>query len=265
MEYDALVQNIYSCKLLKKALDEMVNRTRALNLVAPDWKTKLDSHPAHTLHLENRVKYSKGRACSDNKAYVRNVALAQEQYNIIVTGVFAIDANKKNNNDVEEVLDYSFITRKSEPLNCIATAMKETPLQSLHDGARFFVESCEPKFCYRCRDSYNDFKIPIPERNWCVLSTRVFDGHQIANEFKSTLIPSLLKVGKTLAIFNTQIYTRTTFGDNVYKIGGKIKEMILFSESAINTREELNFAMKPNTNQPAIEYPEEVEEAIPDP
>lgn len=230
MEYDALVRNIDSCEILKKAVEKMAIATGALNLVSPDWETNLENYRPHKMHLENKVKYSQGHACCSSKAYIRNVIRAQDKYNVIVTGSFSIDA--KNDTPVVategEESDHSFVTRSSEPLTRIAEAMIENPLQNLNDGSRFFVENCNPMLCHKCVDSHRQRNIPIPPKNWCVLSTRVFDGKRIRNDFKTFLIPNLLKMGSVFAVLHVQIYSRTTFGDNCFKIGGKIKEMIFF-------------------------------------
>lgn len=265
MDYSTLVDNVQACPKLKTALDEMTQRTRAINLVVPDWKSTLYDHPIYKQHTSDVVKYSKGHACSDDKAYVRNIVNPNQYYNVIVAGCFSIDAGKTNIHEYSESLDYSsFITRKSEPLTEMGLSMKENTQKTLNDGARLFIDVCDPMLCHKCASNHRKHRIPISQKNWCVLMTRIYNGHDLHNAFKSRLAPTLLKLSSFLAILNLQITSRTTFGDDCYKIGGRVKEMIIFTESTLNLCENLSFSSIEENVVPSIEFPEEdVEEAIP--
>lgn len=267
MEYSALVTNILGCPLLANAIQDMTRRTQALNLIDPNWKNLLHQHETFKRHSDKLVKYSKGHSCSFDKAYVRSIISSNNHFNVIIAGSFQIVTAKNSNGECLDQENCSFATRQCDPLTEIALAMKENPQQKLNDGARLFVSECNPMMCESCERNHSDYKVPIARKNWCVRTTRVYNGKQLNNEFKSRLLPTLLDLGSTLAIFNVQISSRTTFGDEMYKIGGQVKEMIIFQESALIPCENIRFSNNQMVSNPvpSIEYPEEttIEEAIP--
>lgn len=244
MNYCALVQNILGCSVLREAVEQMNRKTLALNLIDTDWETALNESPVHQKHKSRSVKYSKGRKCVEDQAEVRHVISPKEVYNVVVAGTFI--GNE----------DDSFSVRQCEPLTEIGKAMAENSVQKLHDGARLYVQECNPTLCHTCVKSHERFKVPFSRINWCVLRTRVFNGETISNAFKCHLTPMLVKKG-FMAIIHAQIFSRTTFGDDMYKLGGRIKDLIVFQESALESHEAINFGYVESQRAPSIEYPPE--------
>lgn len=257
MDYSTIVQTISKLPILRQGIEQMVNRTFAVNLVVDNWKNVLEKYEVHKAHLQRNVRYSKGHACVEDKAHVRNIISPKHCYNVIVAGYFSIS--------VLEMREISFIVRQCEPLTEIGNAMKDGNCQNLHDGARLFVEECNPAMCSACIKSHRDYNVPLCRRNWCVLKTRVFNGETINNIFKHHLEQTLTKGTVFMAVMCVQIYSRTTFGNDAYKISGKVKDMIVFQESVLSPREDLDFGLLIKTPLPSVEYilEDAVEECIP--
>ncbi|GIX96210.1 uncharacterized protein CDAR_70371 [Caerostris darwini] len=273
MDYLALVGNILNCPILKDELTDMVERTRALNLVDPEWQSHLEEYPIYKRHLTKDINFSKGHMCLDDKCCVKNIISPSGYFNVIVAGVFSLHVKQPALEGRQNANEVSFVTRQCQPLTMIGESMSDSPREKLHDGARLFPEVCDPMLCNKCVESHKRIKVPFCKNNWCVTTTRIFDGNRIKNEFKSRLVFPLSKMGKFLAILHINIQSKTTFGDNVYKIGGRVKEMIIFQESSISQTKELNFDSIPTLDAsmfPSIEYPQEeteddLIEAIPEP
>ncbi|GFV82881.1 uncharacterized protein TNCV_1178961 [Trichonephila clavipes] len=253
MEYSQLITNTLAVNVLKKAIHDMASESGMLNLVDPDWRKRLQDYPVHRLHVDKQVSFSKGHACHVDKAYVKNIANPLNSYKIIVLAHMSCDRTKSQDPD-GLIGDLNFIVKECTPLTVIGEAMRETMQQKLHDAARLFKETCSPVLCNTCRTAHQRHHIPCDvHRNWCVMTTRMFDGENLTNAFKKQLEPILEGIGSFLAICQVQIYSRTTFGEDKYKIGGKIKNIIIFQESAIQPRMEMTF-MQSVSLPAAIEY-----------
>lgn len=259
MEYPNLIQCTLKCPILANAIEKMASDSGMLNLIHPDWESRLNEYPVHQLHLKKEVAFSKGRLCSNDKAYIRNIARKSNSYNVIVLASLACTRRKPQEVDGSPG-DLYFIARECPPLTRIAEAMKESPNQKLHDGANLFMEYCNPFLCNICMTEHTKHHIPYDNQNWCVLKTRKFDGEELTHDFKNVLGPILERAGSFLAILQLNIYTRTTFGDDKFKIGGKISNLIVFQESAIQPRVTLKFS-KEITTLPSIEFPKEDNDA----
>ncbi|GFQ85489.1 uncharacterized protein TNCT_352571 [Trichonephila clavata] len=259
MEYSQLIHNTLNVPVLKKAIDDMATESGMLNLVNPDWEKKLDDYPVHQMHVEKQVSFSKGHACHVDKAYVKNIANPFNSYKVMVMALMSCDRTKSQDSEGFQG-DLNFIVKECPPLTLIGHAMRETSQQKLHDAARLFKETCSPLLCNTCRTAHQKYHMPCDvHRNWCVMTTRVFDGENLTNAFKKQLEPILESIGTFLAICQVQIYSRTTFGEDKYKIGGKIKNIIIFQESAIQPHMEMMF-MQNESLPAAIEFNQETNE-----
>lgn len=253
MEYSNLIQGVLANPTLAKAVTDMVAQTGMLNLVNPEWESTLNDYPIHKLHVEKQVSFTKGHACNHEGAYVRNVSLPSQCYKAIVMGCFSGNRIKPKELD-GSISDMSFVVRECPPLTTIAEAMAENKGQKLHDGARLFMENCYIELCSQCKSLHEEHKVPYElKTNWCVSKLRLFDGQTIKNTFKNVLVPIVENMGQFLAICQVVISSRTVFGENKYKIGGRIKHMIVFQESSIQPAIEMN-VMDCSSLQ-AIEYP----------
>ncbi|GFQ64475.1 uncharacterized protein TNCT_525631 [Trichonephila clavata] len=259
MEYSQLIINTLNVPVLKKAIHGMAAESGMLNLVDPDWEKKLEDYPVDRMHVEKQVSFSKGHACHVDKAYVRNIANPLNSYKIIVVALMSCDRTKSK--DSEGLFgDLNFIAKECPPLTLIGQAMRETTQHKMHDAARLFKETCSPVLCNTCRTAHQKHHIPCDiHRNWCVMTTRMFDGENLTNAFKKQLEPILEGIETFLAICQLQIYSRTTFGEDKYKSGGKIKNMIIFQESAIQPPMEMTFIQSVSLPV-AIEYNQELNE-----
>ncbi|KAG8172616.1 hypothetical protein JTE90_007709 [Oedothorax gibbosus] len=129
MEYPNLLKCALENPVLMKAVRDMESETGMLNLVDMEWESKLDNYPVHQLHVAKRVVFSKGHACNQEGAFVRNVALPSHSYKIIVLGSFSGDRVKSKDLDGTPG-DMSFVTRDCPPLTTIAQAMAENHVRS---------------------------------------------------------------------------------------------------------------------------------------
>lgn len=247
MEYNKLIQLTLTNSELAKAAQDMSDVSGALNLVDLDWENKLKEYDVHQRHLEHKVLYSKGKYCRDNKVYVRNIVKPSDVYKIIVLGAMYYDKP-------EDGKPSSIIARDCLPLGEIGKAMQENPQHNLHDGARLFFDICDPSICVICQEAHKAQNVPIDhKRNWCVTKLRVYDGLNLKHTFKMHLEDVMQRI-QFLAICQVSIRSRSTFGDDKYKIGGNISNIIVFQQSVIQPRQDMTFMIR---DTPSIEYPEE--------
>ncbi|GFQ65299.1 uncharacterized protein TNCT_647051 [Trichonephila clavata] len=172
--------------VLKKAIDDMATESGMLNLVDPDWEKKLEDYPVHQMHVEKQVSFSKGHACHVDKAYVKNIANPFNSYKVMVMLSCRVIDQISRFRRISG--DLNFIAKECPPLTLIGHAMRETSQQKLHDAARLFKETCSPLLCNTCRTAHQKYHMPCDvHRNWCVMTTRVFDGENLTNAFKKQL------------------------------------------------------------------------------
>ncbi|GBM54943.1 hypothetical protein AVEN_77843-1 [Araneus ventricosus] len=134
--------------------------------------------------------------------------------------------------------------------------MSESPSHKLHDGANLFMEYFNLILCNFCLTEHTNRHVTYDlHQNWCVLKTRKFDSKKLTHDFKKVFEPVLDSIGSFLAIAELNIFSRTTFEDEKFKIGGKIKKLLLFQESAIQPR--LNMMFSEELTLPSIEFPKE--------
>lgn len=249
MQYNAFIEQILKCDPLKEVIRSLQDRTGAMNLIVPNWREVLTKSPVYQRHREKSVQYTRGRPMAGSPVTVRTIIAPENQYNVVIAGVWSLSQL--------ENMDYSVVCRQCDPLRQIGLSMQEGPHQNLHDGGRFFVNVCDPKYCHHCLAAHERYKMPLASKNWCVLSTRTFDGKNLKNEFTKSLQESMKRIGTFMAIFHMRVLSRTTY-EGGYKIGGQIKEMIVFQQSSLMQVEQLNFdeeRLLPYV--PSIEYPAE--------
>lgn len=247
MEYDKLIQLTLGVPALAKAAQDMAEDTGVLNLVHPDWENKLKQYDVHQRHLQHKVIYSKGKYCRDNKVYVRNIVKSADIYKVIVLGAMYYDNPKDGKAS-------SIIARDCLPLREIGLAMQENAQHQLHDGARLFFDICDPSICIVCQEAHKTLNVPIDyERNWCVTKLRVFDGRDMKFTFKKHLEDVMQRI-QFLAICQISIKSRSVFGEDKYKIGGNISNIIVFQPSIIQPRQDMVFMVR---DTPSIEYTED--------
>ena len=249
MNYLPLVNTILSHKIISEAIEELYSRVESLNLITAEWKETLENSEIYQKHCNGKVKYSKGYLVANEKAYNKKLKNSNDHYNIIVVGEWSLKKSKNN--------EYSVVARMCEPLRLIGLSMRENTDSILHDGGRFFIRECSVSFCDECQTKHAEFKVPLLSKNWCVKSLRIFNGKSIQHTFTKVLQQNLLKTGSFMGIFRMRIHSRTTYGDNCYKIGGIIEELIVFQHSillpTILNLEKTNISL-------SLEYAVEVEE-----
>ncbi|GFS98109.1 uncharacterized protein TNCV_3849851 [Trichonephila clavipes] len=163
-----------------------------LNLVHPDWRKILQDYPVHRLHVDKQVSFSRGHACHVDKAYVKILlSLSIPTKSLWWLTCRVIGPNLKIRMDFLEI-----IAKECPPLTMIGEAMRETVQQKLHDAARLFKETCSPVLCNTFKTAHQRHHIPCDvHRNWCVMTTRKFDGENLTNAFKKQLEPILEGIG----------------------------------------------------------------------
>ena len=263
MDYDKYIENIGNIPVLLKATENLATYSGSANLVQKDWSSVLENLPVHQSHKLNKVQYSKGYSGLNGAYNVRSVTHSTNTYKVIVLGSFYLDKPKDLKKLGEAVdshasNDWSFKTRTCPPLQNIGLAMRENDEKILNDGARLFMESCTPAMCFHCQTYHKQFNVECDlNHNWCVTKLRIFNGETIYNTFKSQLINMLQNMGTFLAICQVNIYSRTSYGDDKFKVGGIIKNIIVFQEAAI-IPQQMKFVEEMNLQPPtprAIEFP----------
>lgn len=252
MDYLSLINSIQSNDTLSRAVQELVTRNACLNLVTVDWEDALESSEVYKKHVGGKVEYAVGKVVANDKAYNRRIKEQNACYSAIVAGEWALDRDKDSG-------EYSIVSRFSNPespLYQIMVSMRENERSSVHDGGRFFVRECNPHLCSDCRMVYSSLKIAPPRKNWCVKSIRIFDGKQISiwctTRFQEALVNMTF-----MGVLKLVVQSRTTYGNNCYKIGGIIHEMILFQHSVLLPS--ISVCLEPSVTLPSIEFPEEGE------
>lgn len=261
---NAIIQHIMGNPILSSAVEEMVRRTGALNLVRPDWELTLKDSEVYQRHAKQQIRYSKGRDFKSG-VNIRSVIGANNHYQLIVVGSFTLTQRRVDPLDPDKIQDTAFMVRNCPPLQSVAQSMLESPDQKMQDNCKLFVERCNVGICNTC----NQYKQLMhgPDDNWCLATCRIFDGSQIRNAFKSKIEEMFGALGNFIGILNLNVNSRVKFGENSAKIGGNIKEFIIFKESVLMPRNEMviNPYLEPHAT-PTVTYPqdlEEIENAIP--
>lgn len=240
MDYFVLVDNILKNPILSKAVQDLEERTRALNLITPTWKEVLKKSPAYEAHSNRKAVYFKGHKCSNEKAYIRSLKNKNERYAVIVAGEWSLAKSEED--------DYSVVCRESEPMRKIAWSMREKDQDKLHDGGRFFIRTCNPMLCHDCSKSHAIHGVPLLRKNWCIKSLRVFDGKEIKSAFTKCIQDNL--VGSFMGILHVVVHKKTTYGEDCFKVGGDIEELIIFQNSVL-----LPAPILVEEPVPAVEFP----------
>lgn len=246
-EYDLLVEGILKIPVLAEEIENLKKTTGAFNLITPSWLKDLESFPAYQSHKQNKSLFSNGRACgAEKKAILQSIIPRDHIFNIIVTGEFNFQKSEK--------YGICIIANDCAPLDLIGRAMKENDRKNLHTGARLFVKTCHPLFCSYCTKYHRENKLEITEQNWCVLGIKAFNGEEIYRCSSGMAQAALNSLKNFNAIFHMKIFNRISFGDNNYKISGRIEEMILLQKLTLNLD---NFARIQYVPNYSIEYPDE--------
>lgn len=254
MDEERFIERVYSNSVLKKAVEEMCEGTGALNLVDPEWKNLLQNNELYQKYRARKIKFSKGKTSKQEKIHVRNVIGMNNCFNVVVVGYWTLDCTK-------EKADTSFICRLCSPLTEIGNCMSEHDHMKYSDNCRLFVEKCDPGFCVSCKNAAKKLQVFDPKNDWCIVKTKVFNGACIKHVFK-TSVEHVFGAGCCMGIFNVLITSRYTYGEENYKIGGTIRDMILFKESSLNEVMNLDIEYPTELPIPQITYPsEEVEES----
>lgn len=263
MDDSEFLTKILECPKLADAVKDLASRSGAINLVTPDWKNVLESTDLYTRHRSHKVRFSKGRDVRDKSVNVKTVIGTHNHYNVLVAGYWSLSLSTEGSANGGS--NPSFVCRLCAPLVSIGESMKESDQWKLQDNCRLFVETCNPVMCIECF-KYRDLLLTTPDNNWCIRTTRVFNGETIKNTTRTVIEQTFALQGGFMGVLNLSLNSRLSFGDNLFKIGGVVKEMLLFKETSIYPRVEIDFDLPlPQTNIPSVTYPEDetYKEAIP--
>lgn len=246
-DYNILINGILNTPVLREEIENLEKRTCALNLITTNWLKNLEFSSVYLVHKDRKAKYNKGKYCGpEKKAFLQKITNRDHIFNIIVAGEF--------NFQKSETGVISIVANNCEPLDRIGDVMKENDEKKLHTGARFFVKTCHPLFCYFCTKHHKDEKLPFVRQNWCVLSVKNFNGNEIKCSSSSIIQPALMLMPNFMAVCNMIISNRISFGENSYKMSGSIEEMIIFQKTSLNRA---NFESLEYLSNYAIEFPNE--------
>lgn len=254
MNYNQTIQRIQNIPILSRHIQNMELTTNYLNLVVPEWESVLKATDVYDKHAKRSVRYANGRQ-GEKKFCNQNVLDMDDYYNVIVAGYWHFAPLTDQSETV------TIVCRQCKPLSLIGESMSENNMHIFRSNSRFFIESCDGSICAACQSCSNkSLSLEYPTDNWCIQSTRIFDGQNVKNMLKC----QILKVFSNGRVFNgilrLSVKSRCKFGDNCYKIGGVCKEMLIFPDSALNmsTEEAIRLALPPSfNNTPTIEYPKE--------
>lgn len=233
MDYSKLIKEVVESPILVDFSSKMVSRSGALNLICEDWEKELEQSSVHQRHVNKQVLFSNEREVRRKSAKLRRIISSNDTYKLVTFGIFSLDQSKSV--ELEEPTgDWSIVVRECPPLTRIGEVWRESSEYKLHDGARLFVDTCIPSLCVHCNNHFkmSGDKVDLT-RNWCVTKLHYFNGKEIYNMSKNRFISDWANMGSFLAIIHVNMMSRTTFGERKYKIGGQIKNIIVFQESAI--------------------------------
>lgn len=248
--YNDLVSKILKQPVLKTAVEDMITSRTILNLVSLNWEETILNSNIYKKHLENVVTYSKNKS-SGKKFEVQLMTSMDYHYHVLVAGCWKFHTLKKNDTDID-----SIVCNSCQPLSLIGKSMAEHNKEVFVDNSRFFFQGCDANVCSTCEDVK---KVSFKNNIWCVKNTKVFNGRRIRCLLRREVL-SAFGHSRMYGILRLKIYSRTTYGDNRYKIGGMCAEMILFNESSldppVNIEHLLHLAIESHET-PEITFPEE--------
>lgn len=251
--YNDLVTKILEKPVLKTAVEGMVHSRAILNLVSLDWEEKVLNSNVYKKHIENVVSYSKNKSSVKNFE-VQLMTSMDYHYHVLVAGCWKFHTLKNGGIEMD-----SIVCNSCQPLLLIGKSMAEHNKQMFVDNSRFFFQSCDANICSACEHVK---KLSSQTNIWCVKNTKVFNGERIRYLLRSDLLKAFGH-SRMYGILRLKISSRTTYGDNRYKIGGLCAEMILFNESALDPPFNIEhicipIEATPHEN-PKITFPEEME------
>ena len=249
--YDDLITKILNKTQLKNAVDDMIDSSsNVLNLVSKDWKQTLENSEIYKLHNDKKISYSRNKA-NDSNFEVNTINSMDNCYHILVAGCWKF--NNVVTKDKGPIA--SIVCKSSLPLVYIGKSMAAHNQQIFVDNCRFFPEPCIPELCSQCAL----YKVNKHEKSWCILTTRVFNGERVLHTTQEN-ITNTFGPFKFYGILRVDISSRTSYGENKYKIGGSCSNMLIFIESALRaplTRDCLCLAAEPTETLPRITYVDE--------
>lgn len=251
--YNDLVTKILNTPVLKKAMETMISCSDVLNLVSPNWEKNILNSTIYKTHNEKVVGYSKSKS-QENKFQCYSMNKMEYHYHVLVTGCWKFNIIKKDNTNVETI-----VCNSSQPLSLIGKSMAEHDRQAFVDNSRFFIQSCDASLCSTCEKAK---EYSIENNTWCIKNTKVFNGERIRYMLRKHML-NAFGYSRFYGILRLRIHSRTTYGDNKYKIGGLCSDMILFNESALDPPINIDYMFMSlqtsSHDNPKITFPEDVE------
>lgn len=249
MNYNQCIQRIHNNPILSTHIRAMELSTDFLNLAVPDWECVLTNSDVYDKHAKRHVRYANGRQ-GEKKFCNQNVLDMDDYYNVIVAGYWHFAPLA----DHSETM--TIVCRQCKPLSLIGESMSENDMYTFRSNSRFFIESCDQSICAACQSCKS--LLEYSTDNWCVQSTRIFDGQNVKNMLKCQILKAFSNKRVFNGILRLCVKSRCKYGDNCYKIGGVCKEMLLFPDSALNSSTEaIRLDLASSFNTPTIEYPKE--------
>ena len=250
--YNDLVRKILNKSKLKSLVDEMVETGGAvLNLVSPEWENILSNSEIYKLHSEKKVNFSKIKGCDPNFE-VYTINNMDHYYRVVVAGCwkFNVLVNKGRGNII------SVVCQASLPLVRIGQSMAMHNQQIFVDNCRFFPALCVTELCSQCSKYKNKNE---QRKSWCILNTKVFDGERVFSILQEHILEAF-GPSKFYGVMLVDICSRTTYGENRYKIGGSCREFVAFNESALKAPVNCDCVyLLPPLESPQVTYVEEEE------
>lgn len=261
-EYNAFLKCIVANPILNAEVKAIAERGGLVNLVDENWADIIDKLPLYQKHKDNGVKFSVGKERQNVK--VQSIIGSENCYNIVVAGKWSLRLKEINDVDPKKNKDTCLVNRTCLPLVKIAKVLAESPNREVHSNFKFFVEKCSEKICNKCYIHRSMFT--GPKDDWCVVTSKLFDGEEIVNTCKSRIEETFGGLSHFSAILVLTINSRVNFSD-AFKISGSIREFILFKDSVVLNEQHKNINLPniiPKPDDEGENTTEEVQYAYPD-
>ncbi|GBM91818.1 hypothetical protein AVEN_15697-1 [Araneus ventricosus] len=224
-----IIRKVLNNPILKAAVDNYCE-PGVINLIGPEWKTKLENNFIYQKHKEGSVKYSTNLSNQNNaKSYLskRNIINKEDCFEILVTGYFKVLTNSPplNSPPTNSTPDSVIVSTYCKPIKEIGNVMCK---QEFLQNCKFYMQSCGG-IC----PSSREVDLP-PDNMWSIKDTKVYTPKGIVNATRSYV--QTVFQNPNIGIARISITMKYYFGNNS-KIGGTVRSMIFIQENLLRSEE----------------------------
>lgn len=238
--YDDLLRALDDHKLLERAINVMSVEEQSLNLVHPDWKRALLHHSVYKEFNQSCSNGFHEKRRNKSSFDVQHVRHGNYVFNVTVVGRFRIATASRD--DAKSCTSSLVCVDACDPLDQIMDVMTSDvdPTIERRRTHKFFFEACNLKVCVHCKTALSKTgpETPSLKDQCCITKCKVYDGDCVFNTFQSLVEDG---GGKLLAavtvVINARYFYKLQGRPQTVKIGGLVKNVVFFSESALKPKE----------------------------